>query len=271
MAASSVAGGPHHVPMHDDGCFGKEVAARYDDAGPMYDPTLLETTTGFLADLAHDGPALEFAIGTGRSPCRSTRATCGLVASSFRAPWSTGCDPRRRGRDRGRHRRHGDGRGYGEQGRIGSCTSSTHHRPPATQDAQVAWLPGVAAHRRRAGASYHVGVPARLRRLPRGRSHVVLRRRRGPCRDRRVRRREPGLVDHFSKRDGLRGGADPRYRFRYDWPAGLDPMAQPPARLRLRERAGRKRGPSTSDEPDATARSGSARDERTPKADEILA
>lgn len=39
----------------------------YDDPdSPMFAPELVESTARFLADLAGDGPALEFAIGTGR-------------------------------------------------------------------------------------------------------------------------------------------------------------------------------------------------------------
>jgi len=43
------------------------VAARYDDASwSMFDPELLAATADLLAELAGDGGALEFAIGTGR-------------------------------------------------------------------------------------------------------------------------------------------------------------------------------------------------------------
>jgi SAM-dependent methyltransferase len=45
--------------------FGEEVAARY-DGGRMFSPEVLGPTVDFLADLARDGGALEFAIGTGR-------------------------------------------------------------------------------------------------------------------------------------------------------------------------------------------------------------
>ena len=42
-------------------------AAAYDhDSDPMFDPAVLEPTVRFLANLAGDGAALEFAIGTGR-------------------------------------------------------------------------------------------------------------------------------------------------------------------------------------------------------------
>lgn len=46
----------------------ERVARRYDDASAtdMFDPGVLDPTVDFLADLAGDGRALEFAIGTGR-------------------------------------------------------------------------------------------------------------------------------------------------------------------------------------------------------------
>jgi Methyltransferase domain len=51
----------------DEGYFGERVAARYDDASwSMFDPELVGATVDLLAELAGDGAALEFAIGTGR-------------------------------------------------------------------------------------------------------------------------------------------------------------------------------------------------------------
>ena len=47
--------------------FGGDVAARYDDSsGPMFDAEVLGPTVDVLAELAGDGSALEFAVGTGR-------------------------------------------------------------------------------------------------------------------------------------------------------------------------------------------------------------
>ncbi len=47
--------------------FGDEVAARYDEsAKAMFDPAVVEPCVDVLAELAGDGAALEFAIGTGR-------------------------------------------------------------------------------------------------------------------------------------------------------------------------------------------------------------
>jgi SAM-dependent methyltransferase len=57
----------------EDGYFGEDVAATYDDgSGGHFDPAVIELTAGALADLAGGaadpghGRALEFAVGTGR-------------------------------------------------------------------------------------------------------------------------------------------------------------------------------------------------------------
>ena len=47
--------------------FDEDVAARYDDSrGPEFDPEAIGRTVDVLAELAGDGAALEFAVGTGR-------------------------------------------------------------------------------------------------------------------------------------------------------------------------------------------------------------
>ena len=47
--------------------FDEQIAQRYDeDSGAMYQPDVLDPTVDFLAELAGDGAALEFGIGTGR-------------------------------------------------------------------------------------------------------------------------------------------------------------------------------------------------------------
>jgi len=51
----------------DEGFFGERVAARYDaHSGLMFDPDVVGPAVDRLAELAGDGRALEFAIGTGR-------------------------------------------------------------------------------------------------------------------------------------------------------------------------------------------------------------
>jgi SAM-dependent methyltransferase len=52
--------------MPDDGYFDERVAATYDDDPEMFDAAVVDPAVDFLADLAGDGPALEFAVGTGR-------------------------------------------------------------------------------------------------------------------------------------------------------------------------------------------------------------
>jgi SAM-dependent methyltransferase len=53
--------------MDEDGRFGEEVAATYDEyRDPMFSQEVIDPTVDFLARLAGDGKALEFAIGTGR-------------------------------------------------------------------------------------------------------------------------------------------------------------------------------------------------------------
>lgn len=52
--------------MQDDGFFGKDVAATYDIHQSGTDPRQVDLVVDTLHELAGDGPALEFAIGTGR-------------------------------------------------------------------------------------------------------------------------------------------------------------------------------------------------------------
>ena len=53
--------------MADEGYFGERVAAGYDaDSTGMFDPAVIGPAVETLAELAGDGAALEFAIGTGR-------------------------------------------------------------------------------------------------------------------------------------------------------------------------------------------------------------
>jgi hypothetical protein len=53
--------------VHDDGVFGEEIAARYDELhAEKSDPAVVDPIVDFLAELAGDGRALELAIGTGR-------------------------------------------------------------------------------------------------------------------------------------------------------------------------------------------------------------
>ena len=58
---------PYTPAVHDDGYFGEDVAARYDDPDDeMSEQEPIESVVDVLAGLAGGGRALEFAIGTGR-------------------------------------------------------------------------------------------------------------------------------------------------------------------------------------------------------------
>ena len=53
--------------MSEPGYFEERIAAIYDEiSADMFEPSVIEPTVDFLADLAGDGKALEFGIGTGR-------------------------------------------------------------------------------------------------------------------------------------------------------------------------------------------------------------
>jgi methyltransferase family protein len=50
----------------EEGYFGEHIAARYDKSGGVFAPEAIAPAVDTLAELAGDGAALEFAIGTGR-------------------------------------------------------------------------------------------------------------------------------------------------------------------------------------------------------------
>ena len=224
-----------HVEMHDDGYFGDEVAARYDDGGPMYDPALLQATTAFLADLADGGSALEFAIGTGRV----------ALPLAARGVPVHGIELSRAMVEQMRSKPGGDA----IQVTIGDM--ATAEAPGAgtyrlvylvfntignltTQEAQVACFRNAAAHLAPGGRFViEVGVPG-LRRLPHGESHVVFDATEDHVGIDEYDVANQGLVSHhFSKRDGRWELSS--VPFRYVWPAELDLMAEL-AGMRLRER-----------------------------------
>src|SRR5947209_177804 len=61
------AGVPSWAMSEEDGNFGEDVAASYDDGFEgHFDPAVIDVTAGALAGLAGGGRALELAIGTGR-------------------------------------------------------------------------------------------------------------------------------------------------------------------------------------------------------------
>ena len=72
-----------------------DAAQRYDTPGEgMFAPDVLGPTVDFLAELAGDGRALEFAIGTGRVGVPLANAACRSWASNCPSRWRRCCGAR---------------------------------------------------------------------------------------------------------------------------------------------------------------------------------
>ena len=211
--------------MPDDH-FGPDVAARYDDdVSAMFSPAVLDRTVGVLAELACDGAALEFAIGTGRVAL--PLAARGVEVQGIEL--STAMVERL-------HAKEGAG---GIAVTIGDMASV---RVPGgftlvylvfntignltTQEQQVACFSNAAAHLERGGCFVvEVGVP-NLRRLL-------------PGEDANLFSHRPGYVgfDHYTdlvaqqatSHHFVSDGSETRETttpFRYVWPSELDLMAR---------------------------------------------
>jgi SAM-dependent methyltransferase len=231
---------------HDDGYFGEEIAARYDQTeGSMFASEVIERTVDFLAGLASDGRALEFAIGTGRIalplaargvPVVGIDLSEAMVARLREKPH--GADIPVTIGDIGQTRVEGSFR-------LVYLVFNTIENLTA-QAAQAACFRNAADHLESVGCFViEVGIPA-LRRLPVGERFVPF-----DVTEQHVGFDEydvtsQGLVSHhFQHVDGRwEYSATP---FRYVWPSELDLMAQM-AGMRLRERwADWNREPFTSE------------------------
>jgi SAM-dependent methyltransferase len=206
--------------------FGEDVAASYDDtSSAVFDPRVVGPTVDLLAELAGDGAALEFAVGTGRValPLAARGVpVSGIELSSAMAERLRDKDQAERVKvtmgDMATTRIDGSFRlVYLVFNAIGNLT---------TQDQQVACFGNAAAHLEPGGYFLiEVGVPD-LRRLP-------------PGEDAHVFSHAPGYVGydryvdlvaqqavshHFIARDS--GVREFRTPFRYVWPSELDLMAK---------------------------------------------
>jgi SAM-dependent methyltransferase len=220
--------------MHDDGYFGAAIAGTYDDPDDsMNQPAAIDPVVAFLADLAGDGRALEFAIGTGR---------IGLPLR-MRGVEVHGIEQSRAMLERLRGKEGGEA----IQVAVGDMTSARADGTfrlvylvyntvmnVTTQAGQVAVFRNAAAHLEPGGVFViEVGLPD-LQRLPKGETHRVF-----DFGERHIGVDEYDVVNqslishHFDIRDGkITRSSGP---FRYVWPSELDLMADM-AGLRLRER-----------------------------------
>jgi SAM-dependent methyltransferase len=217
--------------------FGEHVAARYDERAGTADPAMIDV----LADLAGDGPALEFAIGTGR-------VAVPLAARGIRVAGIDDSDAmlqRLRAKTAKIEAVEGDmatTRVDGEFSLVFLVFNTISNL--TTQDAQVACFANAAAHLRPGGRFViENGVPA-LQSLPPGQTVLPWRAEpEGFSYDVYDVVTQSFSSQHFYIVDG-RLEAFP-VEFRYAWPAELDLMARI-AGLRLEHRyAGWDRAPFT--------------------------
>ena len=209
--------------MHDDGSFDEKVAATYDD-GVMSDPKVVGPAVDVLAELAGSGPALEFAIGTGRIAVPLARK--GVAVQGIEL--SRAMVARLRQKD-------GGGEIYVAIGDMATTRVAGQFslvylvfntiNNLTTQAAQVACFRNAAAHLAPGGCFLvEVGVPP-LQRLPRGETILAF--------DRTA---AHWGIDEFdvvsqqftSHHVRIEGGKCQQVSmpFRYVWPAELDLMAQ---------------------------------------------
>lgn len=205
--------------------FGPEVAVSYDDAvAAMFDPAAVEPVVDVLAELAGDGRALEFAIGTGRValPLAARGVeVCGIELSSAMVEQLRqkpgGRDVTVAIGDMARTRIEGAFRVvYLVFNTIGNLT---------TQEEQVACFSNAAAQLETGGCFVvEVGIPE-LRRLPPGERHVIFHADDHGYGIDEYDCASQGLVSHH-----LRWEGEEFHRrelpFRYVWPAELDLMAR---------------------------------------------
>jgi len=232
--------------MHDDGVFGEQIAARYDELhAEKSDPAVVDPMVDFLAELAGDGRALELAIGTGRIglplarrgiPVHGIELSRAMVTRLQAKPGNDEIEVTIG--DMATTRVPGTFRiAYLVANTIGNLTS---------QEEQVACFRNVAAHLERGGCFVIELIVPDLQWLPPGE-----RTRTFHFSDDHVGVDEYDVANqrltshHWNLDDGRWWHHS--VPFRYVWPAELDLMAQL-AGMRLRERwGGWKREPFTSD------------------------
>jgi SAM-dependent methyltransferase len=230
---------------NDEGFFGERVASRYDkDAAGMFDPAVVTPVVDTLAELAGQGAALEFGIGTGRIAL--PLAERGVRVAGIDS--SDAMVARLRAKPGGQDIEVAIG--DFATTRIGGGFSLVYLvfntiNNLVTQDAQVACFQNAAAHLRGGGRFViEVGVPD-LQNLPVGQTIIPF-------------HADPGgigfdvydvVTQRFSSQHYVfTEGRVESYpvEFRYVWPSELDLMARL-AGMRLRHRwTGWQREPFTS-------------------------
>jgi len=215
--------------------WGEEAAAGYDEgSGLMFDPDVLGQTVELLAELAGNGAALEFAVGTGRVAI--PLAARGVVVSGIELSIPMADQLRTKDDAQGINVTIGDMASTRVEGTfrlvylvfnaIGLLI---------TQEQQVACFANAAAHLEPGGYFLiEVGVPD-LRRLPPGEdAHVFAHFPGYVGYDRYTDFVAQRAVSHHFVADGS-GAREHKTPFRYVWPSELDLMAKL-AGMSLRDR-----------------------------------
>jgi hypothetical protein len=218
-----------------EGYFGERVAARYDNTSwSMFDPALLAATADFLAELAGDGAALEFAIGTGR-------VAVPLAEKGVRVAGIDSSEPMlRRLREKGAGIEAVEGdmattRVPGEFSLVYLVFNTIFNL--TTQDGQVACFENAAAHLDAGGRFVIEARVPELQRLPLGQTVLPW-------------RADPGGMSYYVYDTVVQRLSGQHYHFhedgtveasptemRYVWPAELDLMARV-AGMRVENRFG---------------------------------
>jgi SAM-dependent methyltransferase len=237
------------LPSADDGHFGEEVAARYDDlADPANIPERIDPVVDFLAELARGGRALEFAIGTGRI----------ALPLAARGVDVHGIELSRAMVARLRAKAGGESLPV----KIGDmATTRVEGTFPlvylvyntimnlTTREGQTACFANAAAHLDPGGVFVIETMVPALRRLPPGDRYVLWNASDSHWGIDEYDVENQGLVSHHFQRQPDGRWTKSERPFRYVWPAELDVMAAA-AGLRLRERwADWSRSPFTADSP----------------------
>jgi SAM-dependent methyltransferase len=220
--------------------FGEEVAASYDDDGPMFSAEVIDPTVDVLVELAGDGAALELGIGTGRVAVPLARR--GVRVHGIDVSEAMVAKLRKKPGAEKIGSTIGDFSTTRVEGkfRLAYLVWNTIMNL-TTQDAQVACFENAARHLEQGGYFVIEVMIPDLRRLPPGERYVPF----------DVSETHIGIDEYDVANQGLishhytnRLDSGP---FRYVWPAELDLMARI-AGLTLRERWGDwDRSPFTSE------------------------
>jgi len=232
--------------MSDDGHFDESLAATYDDDPDAFDPATVDPAVDFLAGLAGTGPALEFAVGTGRIALPLAARGVAVHGIELSRAMAARLAAKPGGAD--------------IPVTIGDMATTrvpgsfrlvylvfTTLMNLTTQAAQVACFRNAAAHLAAGGAFVIEVMVPRLRQLPPGQPLHVFRAGAGHWGIDEYDTVNQGLVSHHILSDG---GATRRYSMpcRYVWPAGAGrigyarrsaPTAMPTSRCGVRRLADR--------------------------------